>query len=141
MAGKQPKRIPRPGVDEYGRTPLHYAAADGDANAVAAQLKGGANVNAQDDNGWTPLHFAAQGRFVEVLRTLLAAGADPNLADRHGNGPLWTAVMKDRDDYACVKLLLAHRADADRKNAYDRSPRDIGLDSEPNLKRLFDGSA
>jgi len=60
MTGKQPKRKPRPGVDEYGRTPLHYAAAEGNAEDVVKYLKAGNNPNLQDDNGWSPLHFAAQ---------------------------------------------------------------------------------
>ena len=60
MTAKQPKRKQREGVDSYGRTPLHYAAADSKLDEVARLLAVGANVNAQDDNGWSPLHFAAQ---------------------------------------------------------------------------------
>jgi len=41
MAGKQPKRTQRPGVDEYGRTLLHYAAADGDAARVQDLIRAG----------------------------------------------------------------------------------------------------
>ena len=73
MSGKQPKRKSRPGVDELGRTPLHYAAADGDAARVQELLTSGADPNAQDDNGWTPLHFAAQGKSAAITRVLLGA--------------------------------------------------------------------
>jgi len=34
MSAKHPKRKERPGVDRAGRTPLHYAAADGDVARV-----------------------------------------------------------------------------------------------------------
>jgi hypothetical protein len=34
MSGKQPKRNDRPGVDRAGRTPLHFAALDGDSGRV-----------------------------------------------------------------------------------------------------------
>jgi ankyrin repeat protein len=81
VARKQPKRKPRPGVDEYGRTPLHYAAADGKVDHVVKHLKAGANPNLQDDNGWSPLHFAAQAVSPGAAEALLAAGADTGLRD------------------------------------------------------------
>lgn len=46
-------------LDEWGRTPLHYAARDGDLDAIAHLLTSD-DVNAADIHGWTPLHFAAQ---------------------------------------------------------------------------------
>jgi ankyrin repeat protein len=60
VTGKQPKRKLRAGMDEYSRTPLNYAAADGKVEDVVRHLKAGANPNLQDDNSWSPLHFAAQ---------------------------------------------------------------------------------
>jgi ankyrin repeat protein len=57
---KHPKRKDRPGVDRYGRTELHYAAADGDSQKVEALLASGLNAGAADDDGWTPLHAAVQ---------------------------------------------------------------------------------
>ena len=39
--------------------PLHMAASEGDAPAVASCLDGGAAVNARDDEGCTALHWAA----------------------------------------------------------------------------------
>lgn len=52
MAGKQPKRKRREGVDEYGRIPLHYAATGSRPDEVEKLLAAGADENAQDDNGW-----------------------------------------------------------------------------------------
>ena len=128
MAGKQPKRKPRPGVDEYGRIPLHYAAIDGDFEALVRLLESGSSIDAQDDNGWTALHFAAQGGHSKLADELLRRGANPNLLNSHGNSPLWVGIMNARGDFAIVKGLLAAGADADRKNAYGRSPRDIATD-------------
>ena len=95
MAGKQPKRKPRPGVDEYGRTPLHNALIPlfeaVDFQAIARLLKQGADPNAQDDNGFSPLHFAAQEALPEAARLLLDAGAAPNIKDFFGNTPLFRA--------------------------------------------------
>src|SRR5690349_7649772 len=102
MTGKQPKRNQRPGVDPYGRTPLHYAALEGNVPAIESLLAAGASPNAQDDNGWTPLHFAAQERRLEAAELLLARGADPSIVDSHGNGPLGTAVFNARGDIGLV---------------------------------------
>lgn len=42
-------------ADKDGRTPLMFAARDGDLPAVQALLSKGANINATDNNGMTPL--------------------------------------------------------------------------------------
>lgn len=125
MAGKQPKRNPRPGVDEYGRTPLHYAASDGDLSTLVSLLDSGADIDAQDDNGWTALHFAAQSNHCTVGAGLLKRNANPNLLDSHGNGPLWVAVMNARGSYELVRNLLEAGANPDQKNRHGRSPRDM----------------
>ncbi len=45
MAGKHPKRKDRPGVDRYGRTELHNAIIDGDADMARALVAAGARVD------------------------------------------------------------------------------------------------
>ena len=117
MSTKQLKRDSRSGVDEHGRTPLHYAALDGDAERVRQLLSGGADPDAQDNDGrWTPLHFACQGRHSAVVEILLRGGAQPNLTDKHGNGPLWTAVMNAKGEFEAVTLLLSAGAKAEHVN-------------------------
>jgi len=137
MAGKQPKRKPRPGVDEYGRIPLHYAAVDGDFDALIRLLDSGSSVDVQDDNGWTALHFAAQGGHSKMVEELLKRGANLKLVNSHGNTPLWVGLMSARGDFTIVKMLLASGADPDCKNAYGRSPREVaaslGVSSEIGL--------
>ena len=137
MAGKQPKRKPRPGVDEYGRSPLHYAALNGDQRELITLLDAGASADAQDDNGWTALHFAAQDRHAAIVESLLKRGANPNLLNSHGNGPLWVALMSSRNDLSNVKMLLAAGASPDQKNASGRSPRDMALTIKGGLEDLF----
>ena len=140
MNRKQPKRNSRPGVDEYGRTPLHYAALDGDAERVRQLLSDGADPDAQDDDGWTPLHFACQERHSGVAKVLLRGDADPNLTDKHGNGPLWTAVMNARSELEAVALLLSAGAKARQANRYGRSPHDMATTIGHGLEELFAGS-
>ncbi len=122
MAGKQPKRKPREGVDEYGRTPLHYAAADSKSQEVARLLAAGANVNAQDDNGWSPLHFAAQAVSPECAVELLRAGADTSLQDSFGNTALFRAVFSSRGNGSVIQLLRRAGADPLAKNKHGVSP-------------------
>lgn len=127
MAGKQPKRKPRPGVDEYGRTPLHNALVPlfdaVDYKAIARMLKKGADPNAQDDNGFSPLHFAAQESLPEAARLLIGAGADPNIKDSFGNTPLARAGMTEPGIHL-VKILLDADADPFIPNNYGVSAAD-----------------
>lgn len=122
MTKKTPKKKARSGVDEYGRTPLHYAAGDGEATRLDELLRAAADPNAQDDNGWTALHFAAQSRSVSCVQSLLAAGARVDLRDSHGNTPLWTAVFNSRGDGAVIALMRQAGADPNSSNNHGVSP-------------------
>jgi ankyrin repeat protein len=122
MVGKQPKRKLRPGVDEYGRTPLHYAAASGDAAQVQHLIREGANVDAQDDNGWTPLHFAAQADSAVVTSELIGAGANVALRDSFGNAPLSKAVFSSQGDGSVIRALRTAGADPHAKNKHGVTP-------------------
>jgi ankyrin repeat protein len=122
MSAKQPKRKAREGVDEYGRTPLHYAALEDRHADVLRLLTSGANPNAQDDAGWTPLHCAAQSRSVEAAKALLEAGAQTELKDINGNTPLWRAVMASRGDGSVIGLLRRAGANPNAGNLHGISP-------------------
>ena len=122
MAGKQPKRKERPGVDRAGRTPLHYAADDGDVARVKELLATGLDARAADDDGWTPLHFAAQKYAAEVVQLLLQAGAAVDPRNAQGNTPLFKAVFNSRGNGDVIKLLRANGADPFAKNAHGVSP-------------------
>jgi ankyrin repeat protein len=122
MSAKHPKREVRPGVDKAGRTPLHYAAADGDGPEVRRLLSSGINPAARDNDGWTPLHFAAQSNAADVALILLAAGAPVDAQDGHGNTPLFKAVFSCRGNGALIQHLLARGADPRVKNKHGVSP-------------------
>jgi ankyrin repeat protein len=112
-------------VDREGRSPLHYAALDGDLEVVRGAATAGADVNLQDRNGHTPLHLAAQQGQVEAAAALLASGARVDLEDRHGNQPLWTAVFNSRGDGRLIQMLLAHGADPSHRNRAGKSPVEL----------------
>ena len=125
MVRKQPKQKTRPGVDEYGRTDLHYAAVDADVGRVRSLLASGAAVGAADDDGWTPLHFAVQSHAHEICELLLHAGTPVDAVDSYGNTPLGRAVFASDGRSEIVALLLRHGADPNRSNASGISPLDL----------------
>lgn len=142
MTGKQPKRKPRIGIDEYGRTPLHYASNDGNAEKVKELLASGADPNVQDDNGWTPLHFAAQAVSAAVAELLLAAGANVTAKDSAGNIALWRAVFCSKENGTVIAALRKAGANPFEPNIRGISPFDLahGIGNF-NVKQFFNDIA
>lgn len=112
-------------TDKGGRTPLFYAAKDGDLAIVDELIRHGANPNAQDKALETPLHFAAREYQLETAHHLIESGANPNIPDDHGNTPLWRAVFESRGRGEMIRLLLSAGADKGQKNKHGSSPDDL----------------
>jgi ankyrin repeat protein len=115
--------------DEAGRTPLMFAAGNGNLKAVELLLAKGADVNAVSaekfetvKNGpialgnLTALLFAAPAGGPDVTRALLDAGAKVNAEDVRHMTPLMLAVATDHADARTVRLLLQHGADSARQD-------------------------
>jgi ankyrin repeat protein len=109
--------------DEFGRSAIHYAAANGDTDEVNRLLADGADPGESDNVGFTPLHFAAQEQQPQVIGLLLAAGADVQATDRWGNTPLWRAIFTAHGNIAASAALLAAGANLDTVNSTGVSPR------------------
>ncbi len=73
-------------ADEYGQTPLMYAAtANQDPRIVKTLLDAGANINAKTIAGWTALMYAVRDNpNPEVSRALIEAGADVSFQNDAG---------------------------------------------------------
>ena len=112
-------------LDREGRTPLFYAAMDGDAAIVTELLRHGADVNAKDKGEETPLHFAARGYQPAILALLLKGGAGVDTADSNGNTPLWRAVFDSQGRGEAIQLLLNAGARPDLKNKHGVSPQEL----------------
>lgn len=104
------------------RSPLHYAAQEGDIAAVVGLVNSGANLDAADDGGYTPLHFASQNNHPAVVKLLLERGAEVDSVDSWGNTPLWRAVFNYRDSGETILALRAAGANPHHVNKAGRTP-------------------
>lgn len=118
-------------------TPLHYAAAYGDAEVIRLLLAADAAHQARTSEGDTALQLATRSQRIDRVAALLAAGADPNRANDAGVTPLLVAAQHGLVD--AVRLLLA--ADA-RTDAVDHAGQGIEryLDWHPERVELPEGS-
>jgi Ankyrin repeats (many copies) len=79
------------------QTPLHAAAAEGDAQLAQLLLQLGAQINARNKPGATPLFCACESGSVEVARTLLEAGAEMWGLTASGENCMYIAALRGHD--------------------------------------------
>jgi ankyrin repeat protein len=91
----------------------------GDANAVAAMIQQGADVNAREANGTTALHWAVYQQDAELVKRLLAAGAKVSVVNDFGSSPMQEAALTG--NAAVIRMLLAAGADVESANAEDQT--------------------
>ncbi|KAL5585678.1 hypothetical protein FOVSG1_013370 [Fusarium oxysporum f. sp. vasinfectum] len=111
--------------DEWGRTPLSYAAAQGHEAVVKLLLATDKiDADSKDIRGRTPLSFAAGRGHEAVVKLLLTdstGNVKPNLEDEWGRTPLSHAAGRGHE--AVVKLLVAdNRVDPDAKDQEGQTP-------------------
>jgi ankyrin repeat protein len=75
-------------IDNYGHTPLQYAAESGCLEIVKLLLKHGASINDGGRGTGTALHYASRNNHLEIVRELIKQGADVNDRDIFGRTPL-----------------------------------------------------
>jgi ankyrin repeat protein len=130
-------------------TPLMFAAWLGQARAVEALLRNGAQINAISGYKSTALELACISESKATVRTLLRAGANPNLPSKGGFTPLSRAVLIDDIDMvedllgAGAKLSSGSLIDMPARSArmhagLNRGIRDL-LEQHGELPRNYDG--
>ena len=118
----QSRGLPVDEPDVRGRTPLGYAAGNGQLEMVSYLLEQGAAADRKDGQGQTPLYHAVLIGSKETTLRLLAAGADVDSRDQFGDTPLMGACNKGFDEIA--RLLIEKGADPALKDQEGRSARE-----------------
>lgn len=98
-------------VDNYGRTPLFWAATRGHREVAELLLDHGARINNRDHSKLSALHVAISGVHKEVVSLLLDRSARVEVKDSNGDTPLNRAIQVGSKDI--VRLLLEHGARID----------------------------
>lgn len=107
-------------TDVFNWTPLHWAAARGNASAATQLLQHNADVNPQDLAGMTPLYYACRQSRRWLLKPLVQAGADVQVCGLDGVTPLHFAAMKNW--VSEVECLLNAGASPDAKDHTGSAP-------------------
>ncbi|KAH0170342.1 hypothetical protein KCU67_g2679, partial [Aureobasidium melanogenum] len=113
--------------DNWGRTPLSYAAELNSSSAIQYLIDAGANLNLEDDDDWkryisayTPLAYAALQDHLQAVQTLLEKGADVNRRDVHGRSAL--SYAGEGGSEAATQMLLKHGANPDDPDKNRKTP-------------------
>lgn len=102
------------GHDAAGTTPLIWAIAGDQPDAVRRLLDRGANANAKDKRGEPAIALALRRGSEPILAALLEAGAEADASDWEGQ-PALRLVIGAPEGEACARLLIRAGADVNRK--------------------------
>ena len=102
------------GAGAANLTAVADLAEQGNASAVLALVKKGADVNRPQADGATALHWAAHHNDVALAKRLLASGARPNAANDYGVTPLFLAAINGSTEMADALLAAGANANAAR---------------------------
>ena len=80
--------------DNWGATPLHFAARNGHKDVAELLVVKGAAMSIKDGDGRTPLHMVADIGHNGIAELLIAKGADVNAKDKKDYTPLDGAKNK-----------------------------------------------
>lgn len=89
-----------------GTTELHFAATQGDVDAIARMLDEDPDLlHVTDVNGWQPLHEAVRSGSAEAVRLLVSRGADVHARTARGGTPLWWSRHLLGPEHPTVRFL------------------------------------
>ena len=100
--------------DNYGQTPLSWAAENGHEAVVTLLLEKGAELESKDNYGQTPLLWATRNGHMAVVRLLLARGTKLESKNNSDRMLLLWAARKGHE--ALVRLLLERSAELEFKD-------------------------
>ena len=89
--------------NEYGQTPIHFAAFIGHTEIVKTLASFTDNPNAPDKDGRTPIYLAAFKGHTEIVKILAPLTDNPNAPNKNGITPIHCAALKGYTEI--VKIL------------------------------------
>ncbi len=119
--------------DEFGRTPLYWAARADHSEVVEILLANGGDINAATPDGWTPLHTAIYNRRTKAAELLISRGADVNVKNKDGETPLHWAARRGKQEI--IGGLIARGAKIDAVTNDGETPLDWAEDED--IKNLL----
>lgn len=119
-------------------SPLIGAARSGDAAALRALLRGGADPNETGGvNGWTALQHAIHKDQMQSVAALLDGGADPNARGGGRMTPLMMAAGYGQE--GIVRLLLQKGADPRLRDPQGEAAIDLALSGTTDIDSFTAG--
>ncbi|MDV6248809.1 ankyrin repeat domain-containing protein [Wolbachia endosymbiont of Zaprionus taronus] len=123
--------VPR---NRQGWTSLHYAVKNGNVGKINDLIKGGKNVDAQDEQGWTPLHLAATGSYTKVVNAQMY-GDDIHARETGSEEPIYIKACKNIIESFLDKLLnikvvgalIKGKAEINAKDNQERTPLHLSI--------------
>lgn len=114
--------------DKDGRTALHFAVLNNQADLVRILLENGAKTNVKEHSsetgfngwGWYPLHLALRNGNNEIVKLLVKHGADINQVMDNGQAPIHLAAVNG--DIGTVKFLINQKAKLNIKDKSGKTP-------------------
>ncbi|OAA55165.1 Ankyrin repeat-containing domain protein [Cordyceps fumosorosea ARSEF 2679] len=97
--------------DNYGRTPLFWAATQGHKDMVELLLDHDAQVNSKDRSNLTALHIAITSGHKDIVSVLLDRSASIEGKAIYGDTPLIRAIQANSEEI--IEILLQHGARVD----------------------------
>jgi len=106
--------------EDMGYTPLHTAAAEGNADIVKLLIQKGLHPGLADWFSNTPLHLASGRGHTEVVGILLARGANPHVKNNQSDLSLHLAA--DGGHLETARILIEAGSDINAKDYRNQTP-------------------